>query len=110
VAVLDYQKNREINLFEVEQVVTSETRTAAAGNNVVYKVQISAGSNKLEAQSYNFKSLPEISREKEGDIYRYFTGNFSSLKEVSELKEKAIAKGYTSAFIVVYEKGERRRL
>jgi hypothetical protein len=29
---------------------------------------------------------------------------------VSELKEKAIAKGYTSAFIVVYEKGERRRL
>ncbi|WP_339686867.1 N-acetylmuramoyl-L-alanine amidase [uncultured Nonlabens sp.] len=111
VAVLDYQKNREINLFEVEQVVTSETSTAAAvGNNIVYKVQISASSNKLEAQSYNFKSLPEISREKEGGIYRYFTGNFSSLKEVSELKEKAIAKGYTSAFIVIYEKGERRRL
>jgi N-acetylmuramoyl-L-alanine amidase len=73
-------------------------------------VQISASSNKLEAQSFNFKSLPEISREKEGGIYRYFTGNFSSLKEVSDLKEKAVAKGYTSAFIVVYENGERRKL
>ncbi|QJP35555.1 N-acetylmuramoyl-L-alanine amidase [Nonlabens sp. Ci31] len=110
VAVLDYQKNRDINLFEVEQVGTSEAAPAAAGNNAVYKVQISASSNMLEAKSYNFKSLPEISREKEGGIYRYFTGNFYSLKEVLDLKEKAIAKGYTSAFIVVYENGERRRL
>jgi N-acetylmuramoyl-L-alanine amidase len=110
VAVLDYQKNRDINLFEVQQVGASDSGLAAAGNNAVYKVQISASSNKLEAQSYNFKSLPEISREKEGGIYRYFTGNFSSLKEVSDLKEKAIAKGYTTAFIVVYENGERRRL
>jgi N-acetylmuramoyl-L-alanine amidase len=110
VAVLDYQKNRDINLFEVQQVRASDSGIATAGNNAVYKVQISASSNKLEAQSYNFKSLPEISREKEGGIYRYFTGNLSSLKEVSDLKEKAIAKGYTSAFIVVYENGERRRL
>ncbi|WP_213523033.1 N-acetylmuramoyl-L-alanine amidase [Nonlabens sp.] len=109
-AVLDYQKNRDVNLFEVEQVRRELTGPSVSGNKPVYKVQISASSNKLEAQAYNFKSLPEISREKEGSLYRYFTGHVYSLQEASDLRKKAIAKGYTSAFIVVYEKGERRRL
>lgn len=110
-AVLDYQKNRDINLFEIEQIDTSSpTVIKPAASNAIYKVQISAGSKQIEAKSYNFNKLPEISREKDGGIYRYFTGNFSSLKDASDLRKKAIAKGYKSAFIVVYENGERRRL
>ncbi|MEN8901405.1 MAG: N-acetylmuramoyl-L-alanine amidase, partial [Nonlabens sp.] len=109
-AVLDYQKNRDVNLFEVEEIDTSNVVLEPVANNTIYKVQISASGNKVETKSYNFKQLPEISREKEGGIYRYFTGNFSSLKPASELRALAVSKGYTSAFIVVYENGIRRRL
>jgi N-acetylmuramoyl-L-alanine amidase len=109
-AVLEYQKNQDINLFQVAQIDTSNPTIAPAGNNTRYRVQISAGSNKLAAESYNFHKLPEISRDQEGDIYRYFTGNFSSLQDAINLKAQAVSKGYTSAFIVVYENGQRRRL
>ncbi|WP_298955430.1 N-acetylmuramoyl-L-alanine amidase [uncultured Nonlabens sp.] len=108
-AVLDYQKTRDINLFEVGQVNTSAVIEPAASN-VIYKVQISASSKRLDAKSYNFNKLPDISREKDGGIYRYFTGNFSSLKKVSVLHKKAVAKGYKSAFIVFYKNGKRYRL
>jgi N-acetylmuramoyl-L-alanine amidase len=109
-AVLEYQKNRDVNLFEVEEIDTSNAALEPVANNAIYKVQISASSNRVEAKSYNFNKLPEISREKEGSIYRYFTGNFSSLKQASELRALAVSKGYKSAFIVVYENGVRRRL
>jgi len=106
-AVLEYQKNQDINLF---QVAPLDTSTASAGSTSMYRVQISASSNKLPAESYNFHKLPEISRDQEGGIYRYFTGNFSSLEDAINLKTQAVSKGYTSAFIVVYENGQRRRL
>jgi N-acetylmuramoyl-L-alanine amidase len=109
-AIIKYQKNQDINLFQVAQIDTSNPAIAPAGNKARYRVQISAGSNKLAAESYNFHKLPEISRDQEGNIYRYFTGNFSSLQDAINLKAQAVSKGYTSAFIVVYENGQRRRL
>lgn len=112
-AVLSYQKNRDVNLFEVAQVDTSQNSKKTDSknkNDVIYKVQISASSTKLESKSYNFKELPQISREQDGTIYRYLTGNTSNLKEAEDLKAKAVAKGYKSAFIVVYENGVRRSL
>ncbi len=109
-AILKYQQNRDINLFEVEEINSSAIAIKPGNEKAIYKVQISASSNKLEPESYNFNKLPQISREKEGNIYRYFTGNFSSLKEATKLKATAVAKGYKSAFIVVYEDGVRRRL
>ncbi|WP_124981414.1 N-acetylmuramoyl-L-alanine amidase [Nonlabens xiamenensis] len=113
-AILEYQKNRDINLFILDQVDTGSVDGAVpfqtAADNAIYKVQISASGNKLAPKSYNFQKLPEISREQDGSIYRYFTGNFSNLADAVELKKQAVAKGYKSAFIVVYENGVRRRL
>lgn len=112
--ILSYIKTRDINTSEIDVSETSKNSTATAASsinsNVIYKVQIAAGSKSIPAKSYNFNKLPSISREKEGNVYRYFTGETSSLKEASDLKALAVKKGYKTAFIVIIENGERRRL
>ncbi|MGJ8684415.1 MAG: N-acetylmuramoyl-L-alanine amidase family protein [Nonlabens sp.] len=116
-AILGYQKDRDINNFEVTPIDIEEnnqTEIIAPQNGVesavIYKVQIAASSGAVAPKSYNFKKLPEISREKHGGIYRYFTGNFTDVKKAITLKDKALAVGYDGAFIVVVENGVTRRL
>lgn len=116
-AILDYQKNRDINNFElepigIEEMKESQVIQANEDNNsgVIYKVQIAASSNEVPAKSYNFKKLPDISREKAGAIYKYFTGSLSKEAQAISLKNKAIAAGYKGAFIVVVQNGVTKRL
>lgn len=117
-AILNYQKNRDINNFEVEPVDIEEgngsqiiaPKESVEKASIVYMVQIAASSNEVAAKSYNFKKLPEISREKLGGIYRYFTGKLSNLEAAVELKKRANNAGYDGAFIVVVENGVTRRL
>jgi len=54
-------------------------------NSITYKVQIAAGKRRLELKSYNFKGLSNISRIKQGSIYKYF---YSSSKSLTEIKKK----------------------
>ncbi|KEZ94591.1 N-acetylmuramoyl-L-alanine amidase [Nonlabens ulvanivorans] len=117
-AILNYQKNRDINNFEVEPVDIEEgngsqiiaPKESVEKASIVYMVQIAASSNEVAAKSYNFKKLPEISREKSGGIYRYYTGKLSNLEAAVELKKRANNAGYDGAFIVVVENGVTRRL
>ena len=74
---------------------------------VVFKVQIAASSKALEPKSYNFKGLSEISREKVGKIYKYFSGNTSDYKKAKQLQNKAKSNGYMDAFIVAYKDGNK---
>jgi N-acetylmuramoyl-L-alanine amidase len=108
-AIIEYNVSRDLNSFEVAPI-ESDVIAAQTNENLVYKIQIAASRNKLAPKPYNFKQLPEISREKEGDIYRYFTGSTNVLNEAQQLLKQAKGKGFTSAFIVVIEDGERRRL
>lgn len=110
--IMSYVKTRDVNISEINETFNNSTATAVSpvNSNATYKVQIAAGSKSIPAKSYNFNKLPSISREKEGNVYRYFTGETSSLKEASDLKALAINKGYKTAFIVIIENGNRRRL
>ncbi|SCY11594.1 N-acetylmuramoyl-L-alanine amidase [Nonlabens sp. Hel1_33_55] len=112
--IMSYKQNRDINISDVSDGSSSTSAVAVdpipSNSSAVYKVQIAASSKSLAPKSNNFKKLPSISKEKEGDIYRYFTGETSSLKKASELREQAISKGYKTAFIVIIENGTRRRL
>lgn len=74
---------------------------------VIFKVQISAGSRALEAKSYNFNDLNDISREKTGDVYKYYTGNTSDYNKVKALQNTAKLKGYSGAFIVAFKDGKK---
>ncbi len=74
---------------------------------VTFKVQIAASSKQLETKPYNFKGLKDISREKNGRIYKYFYGQTSDYNVINTYKNEAKEKGYKSAFIVAYKDGKK---
>ena len=76
-------------------------------NNIVFKVQIAASSNKLEPKPFNFNGLSQISREQEGKYYKYFYGYTSDYNKVKKLQIEAQKKGYPESFIVAYKEGKR---
>lgn len=111
-AVLEYKRNIQTN----EEVYTPGwpgSGTQEKGTSIVkdklfpevtFKVQIAASKRKLAPKSYNFKGLKDISRVKEGGLYKYYCGATSNYTAIQEQLKQAKAKGYTSAYIVSYNK------
>ncbi|MBJ7898282.1 hypothetical protein JEM62_20930, partial [Bacillus atrophaeus] len=60
----------------IKEAVTEEIKpdetSAEVYANTVFKVQLAASSNKIEPKSFNFKGLQNISREKEGKLFKYY--------------------------------------
>ena len=108
-AVIKYKSSLYVNNSEPEINNNSSSNSTElnSDSNTFYKVQIAASKNDLAAKSYNFKGLETISKEKTGNIYRYFSGKTSNYSEIEQLKKEAISKGYKSAYIVSYKNGER---
>ena len=73
---------------------------------VTYKVQIAASKRRLELKSYNFKGLKDLSRIKEGSIYKYFYSSSYSFDEIENKKEFARLNGYPNAYIVGFKNGK----
>ena len=107
-AILDY-KNEFFQENSNSTIVIEETKenkpTVHLVNGIVFKVQISASSRKIETKSSNFKKLSPISREQEGKLYKYFYSEESSYEIAKKRLEEAKSKGYDSAFIVAYKDG-----
>lgn len=97
-AIKKYKK--AIN-FGVERNDNNENK-----RNIIYKVQIAAGKRKLDLKSYNFKGLSNLSRIKEGNLYKYFYSSSKNLVEIKKKKEFARKNGYSKAFIVGFENGK----
>lgn len=76
-------------------------------NNIVFKVQLAASSNKLEPKPKNFNGLTDVSREKEGKLFKYFYGYTSDYNKVKQLMVVAQKKGYPDCFIVAFKEGKR---
>lgn len=76
-------------------------------NNIVFKVQLAASSNKLEPKPANFKGLTDISREKEGTLFKYFYGYTSDYNKIKQLQVEAQKKGYPECFIVAFKDGNK---
>ena len=79
---------------------SSETK-----NEIIFKVQISASTTKLDIVPSNFNGLSSISIEKQGKFYKYFYGAENKYDDAKKNLEQAKKKGYTSAFIVAYKDG-----
>ena len=121
-AILDYKKILDQNVGEniyseptTPMIVKEDTPIEKVDipapeiiyENIVFKVQLAASSNKLEPKPFNFNGLNDISREKEGKLYKYFYGYTSDYNKVKHLQEEAQRKGYPSCFIVAYREGKR---
>lgn len=87
-----------------------EITSSQVYDGVIFKVQLAASSRKLDTKPANFKGLTMISREQEGELYRYFYGNTSDYLQIQQLQKVAQDKGYPSAFIVAFKNGKRVNL
>lgn len=86
-----------------KDIVETKKETQATDSIVYFKVQLAAGTNKLEPNPNNFKGLKDVERLKTGSIYKYYIGNSNDYKEIETLRLKAREKGYKSAFIVAFK-------
>ncbi|MDC7993488.1 N-acetylmuramoyl-L-alanine amidase family protein [Altibacter sp. HG106] len=117
-AVLRYKKNIELSTSktrdpviteeEIEKAI-SETETKEY-KDVNFKVQILASSKRMDTKPSNFQGLKEISRDKEGGLYKYYYGDTSDYNKITLMKTFAQEKGYPSAYIVAFKKGEKVKL
>lgn len=107
-AILDY-KNEWI-ITDTDVIVQSDNEAVGITSNVVYKVQIAAGSRNLDLKPYNFKGLRGVSVESYGNGYKYFYGNTPNYEEAKQYQKEAKDKGYSSCFIVAYKDGKQVKI
>ena len=82
-AIIEYKKELDSNIGdsiirdsdEKNTENRAEVESTRIIKDVTFKVQIAASSRKLDAKSYNFNGLSDLSREKQGPLYKYFYGN-----------------------------------
>lgn len=74
---------------------------------IVFKVQISASSTKLELAPSNFKGLSPISMLESNKFYKYMYGETKSYSEAKSLLQEAKAKGFETAFVIALKDGVR---
>ena len=75
-----------------------------------FKVQLAASSTKLSLESYNFKGLKDVSRKKEGKLYKYYYGATSDYNKIQLMKKFAKEKGHDSCYIVVFKEEKKLKL
>ena len=74
---------------------------------IVFKVQLSASSKKLELVPSNFKGLKNITMSGDSNLYRYMFGETSNYDEAKQLLQEAKSKGYTSSFLIAFKNGKK---
>lgn len=109
-AILEYKSSVTGNLSDDVFVNIDESNSLNIKSerpDIIYKIQIAASSKALDLKPYNFKGLNNISRLKEGSLYKYFYGESSSYEETKILEKNAKNQGYSSSFIVAFKNGNK---
>ena len=93
--------------------IESTPHTATVSNNdndrthelkgIHYKVQLEAGTKKIDTKPSNFKGLEPISFTQEKKLYKYFYGDETDYEACKKRLAEAKSKGYKSAFIVTFD-------
>jgi N-acetylmuramoyl-L-alanine amidase len=102
------QKSAENNSKDSSAPVEPKKTIVKQDNyNILFKVQISASSRKMELKPTNFKGLNNISIDFDNSIYRYMYGETSDYNEAMKLLDQAKEKGYGSAFLIAFKNGKK---
>ena len=91
-----------------KDTITKKNSAKPSENNtkgLVYKIQISASTTKLELIPSNFKGLKNVTSS-HSSIYKYMYGETSSYDEAKKLLQQAKDKGYDSAYIIAFKDGK----
>lgn len=93
---------KNIELPRKTEIVKPAENSAA----IIYKVQLSASSKKVELIPSNFKGLKNITIASDNSVYKYMYGETSDYEEAKKLMEEAKAKGYSTAFVIAFKNGK----
>ena len=106
--IINYRNSLLSSLFNNEKKITEfvqkdkiETNNNKKHKDVIFKVQLLASSKSIRKS--NFKNLNNISKSKEGKIYKYYYGNVKTYNEARKLKNKAEKVGFEDSFIVAFK-------
>ncbi|WP_026916239.1 N-acetylmuramoyl-L-alanine amidase family protein [Christiangramia portivictoriae] len=113
-AILEYSKT--INLNTLEQISADQSnKTVDQGvlpesqvfKDILFRVQLAAGSKKLDTKPYNFKGIKDVSREKEGKLYKYYYGATSDYLKIQRMHSEAVKSGYPDSYIVAFRNEQK---
>ena len=79
-------------------------------NTIRFMVQLAASKNPIDAKPYNFKGLKNVTRNKEGSLYKYYFGRSNNYKQIQKEQRKARKAGFKSAFIVSFRGNQKIKL
>jgi N-acetylmuramoyl-L-alanine amidase len=103
---VDSSKKKENKANAKNTIIESSSKTESVKNEeIIYKVQIAAGSKKIETNAYNFNGLENVTFALEGNLYKYYAGTSSDESEAKKMIQMARDKGYQQAFIVAFKNG-----
>lgn len=100
-------KEELITLKEKEKVIENSNKGTTDLKTVIFKVQISTGSKKMETKPANFKGLNNISFIQENGIYKYMYGETNSYTTIKKELEEAKTRGYKGSFIIAFKNGKK---
>jgi len=100
-----------INLSNLESIgSTSSSNTTPQSQiyeGITFKIQLAAGSKRLETKAYNFKGLQNVERAREEGMYKYYYGATSDYIKINKLHNEAKQNGYPSSYIVAFKEGSK---
>jgi len=104
--IINYRNNLVSSVFKNEKKIAEfgqkkKNETNKKYTDIVYKIQLLASSKSVKKSK--FKNLNNISKHKEGKIYKYYFGNVKTYNEAQTLKKIAEKVGFKDAFIVVFK-------
>ncbi|MFL1012626.1 N-acetylmuramoyl-L-alanine amidase family protein [Flavisericum labens] len=106
-AIFEYKNGLANNVGSYEAIQNEGVSQESVPNDITFKVQIAASSKSLETKPYNFNGLSNVSKQKDGSLFKYFYGQSSSYSKAQQFENEARKKGYGSSFIVAFKDGKK---
>ena len=113
-AVKDYKNTMNLEILQnieanpaVELTEETSELTLDVYDGITFKVQLAATGRKLDPNSRNFKGLNQVTRNKEGKLFKYYFGATSSYSQIQDMHDEAKRKGYPDSYIVAFRGNEK---
>ena len=106
-AFCTYKTNYEKDSVELLQEVY-EKPAVDKNKGIVYKVQFTTRSMKLDNPGAVYKDLSDVDYYEHNGMFKYTAGCFTTKAEADSYLQEVIAKGYNGAFVVKFENGVRK--
>jgi N-acetylmuramoyl-L-alanine amidase len=99
------QPEKEPKIYNPSQNTDNQVKPPTTADEVYFRVQVSASSNRIDMGSEFFKGLEDVHEYFSGEIYRYTVGKAKSLAEAVELRKK-VTDFFPDAFLVASHNGK----